>query len=286
MDFFAALLEQPFLQQALLVGILAGVAGGLIGPYVVVKRIGYMAGGIAHTVLAGLGIASFLGGAPLVGAFVCAIIAALLIGCISLSGIDQEDTLISAFWAIGMAVGLLFISQTPGYRSDLMSLLFGNLMLSTHAMVVGLGCIVAGLAVILWLIHRPMVAVIFDEEFTRLRGIPTRALYLLLLCLVAITVVLLLQAVGLIMVIALLTLPAALAGHHVRSLAGMMLVASLVSMAFISAGLGVAWQVDLPAGATIVLLTGIGYIVSLAGHRLHRMIRRRQAISKSERSQS
>ncbi|RKR06200.1 zinc transport system permease protein [Kushneria sinocarnis] len=286
MNFIAALLEQPFLQQALLVGLLAGMASGLIGPYVVVKRIGYMAGGIAHTVLAGMGVAFFLGSSPMVGAFICAIIAALLIGCISLSGIDQEDTLISAFWAVGMAVGLLFISQTPGYRTDLMSLLFGNLMLSTRTMVFGLGGIVAALAIILGLIHRPLVAVIFDEEFTRLRGVPTRALYLLLLCLVAVTIVVLLQAVGLIMVIALLTLPAALAGHHVRSLVGMMVMASLMSMLFIGAGLGVAWQADLPAGATIVLLTGIGYIISLTGHRLNRLFRRRQAASGTERSHS
>lgn len=270
MDFFNALFSQPFLRQALVVGLLASLAGGLVGPYVVVRRIGYLAGGIAHTVLAGMGIAYFLGSSPIGGAFICAIVAALLIGSISLSGVDQEDTLIGALWAVGMAVGVLFISQTPGYNANLMSYLFGNLLLSSEGLVQVLLAILAGLALILLLIHRPLTAVIFDEEFARLRGVPTKFLYLLLLCLVAVTVVLLLQAVGLIMVIALLTLPAALAGHHARSLAGMMLIAAIAGSLFTFLGLAISWQADLPSGATIVLLSGIGYIVSLLSRRFIR----------------
>ncbi|MDL2191162.1 metal ABC transporter permease [Cobetia sp. LC6] len=263
MNFITALGSQDFLQNALFAGLLASLAAGLVGPYVVVRRIGYLAGGIAHTVLAGMGIAYFIGASPLVGAFISAILAALLIGYISLKGFDQEDTVIGALWAIGMATGILFISQTPGYKVDLMSYLFGNLLLVPADAIGTLAWMVGGLALVLLLVHRPLTAVIFDEEFARLRGVPVKTLYLLLLVMVAITVVLLLQAVGLIMVLALLSLPAALAGHHARSLGMMIVIASLAAMAFTTGGLALSWQFDLPAGATIVLVAGVAYLLSL-----------------------
>ncbi|MCM5703447.1 metal ABC transporter permease [Larsenimonas salina] len=267
-DFFYALAHQSFLLNALIVGLLAAVAGGLVGPYVVVKRIGYLGGGIAHTVLAGMGIAYFLGASPILGAFICAIIAALIIGVISLNQADHEDTLISAFWAVGMATGVLFISQTPGYATNLTSYLFGNLLLTPSGLAPLLALVVAVIGALLLFVHKPLTAVIFDDEFARLRGVPTKALYLLLLCLVAITVVILLQAVGLIMVIALLTLPSALAGHHVGSLGKMMLFASIAGGAFVFIGMGISWVSDLPSGATIVLVCGVSYFFSLLLKRL------------------
>ncbi|MCM2130698.1 metal ABC transporter permease [Larsenimonas rhizosphaerae] len=263
-DFFHAALTEPFLRQALLVGLLAALAGGLIGPYVVVKRIGYLGGGIAHTVLAGMGIAYFLGGSPIVGAFICALVAAVIIGVISLYSPREEDTVINALWAVGMSVGVLFISQTPGYSTNLTSYLFGNLLLTPPGLASVLSAIVAGLVLVLLLVHRSLTAVIFDEEFASLRGVPARTLYILLLCLVAVSVVVLLQAIGLIMVIALLTLPAALAGHHVRSISAMMLIASLAGMLFIVVGMAISWVADLPSGATIVLVAGLGYFVSIS----------------------
>ena len=127
--FLEAVTTQPFMQNALMGGVLASVACGAIGSYVVVKRIGYLAGGIAHAVLGGMGIAYYLGRSPIEGALVSALIFAFILGWVSLRMHQQEDTIIGALWAGGMAVGILFISQTPGYNVDLMSFLFGNILM-------------------------------------------------------------------------------------------------------------------------------------------------------------
>jgi len=128
-DFGTALLTHGFLQAALLAGLLASVGCGIAGTYVVVKRIGFLAGGIAHAVLGGMGAALYFGVDPMRGALLAALVSALVIGGITLRFREHEDTLISAFWAVGMAVGVLFIARTPGYSVDLMSYLFGNILL-------------------------------------------------------------------------------------------------------------------------------------------------------------
>lgn len=262
MEFFAALAEQSFLQNALIAGVLASVACGLIGSYVVVMRISYLAGGIAHSVMGGMGIAYYLGGSPFLGALIAAVISALLIGMVKLYWQAREDTLIGALWASGMALGILFISQTPGYQVDLMSYLFGNILLVAEGdlwLMAGMDLVIIATILVL---YRPFQAVAFDPEFARLRGLPVNLLYLLLLCIVALTVVLLIQVVGLILVIALLTLPAAIAGHYVRTLSSLMALATLLGLVFTSAGLAISYQPDLPAGATIILLAAGSFIVS------------------------
>jgi len=229
-DFFSALNNPdiPFLQYALIVGVLSSVAFGIVGSYVVARRITYIAGAISHCVLGGIGAGLYLqkklGIAwldPLYGALVAAILAAVIIGLVSIHSKQREDTVIGALWAIGMAVGLLFISQTPGYV-DPMSYLFGNILLVSKSdiwLVAALDSVVIGAG---WYFYNKFLAVCFDEEFARLRGINTTAYYLTLLCLTALTIVLLVRIVGIVMVVALLTLPAATAGHFVRGLAQMM----------------------------------------------------------------
>jgi len=256
-----------FLQSAFLAGLLASIGCGVMGSYVVVKRIGYMAGGIAHSVLGGMGAALFFGFAPLGGALAAALLAALLIGLIRLRWQAQEDTLIGAVWAIGMSVGVLFIARTPGYSADLMSYLFGNILLVSGAQLwqtLTLDLLVIGLVTAF---YRQFLAISFDEEFARLRGVPVTFFYLLFLCLVALSVVLLVQVVGLILVIALLTLPAAIAAHHVQTLGRMMVLASLLGMAFTSAGIALSWQWDLPSGPVIILVAGVAYLASATGAR-------------------
>lgn len=273
-EFFTALVTYGFLQSALLAGLLASVGCGVIGTFVVVKRIAFMAGGIAHSVLGGMGAALYFGFDPFVGALLAAIVAALLIGAVRLSWKTQEDTLIGALWAIGMAIGVLFIAKTPGYTSDLMSVLFGNILLvPTHELwwMAGLDVV---LIVAVALGYRQFLAVTFDEEFARLRGVPVALFYLLLLCLVAVTVVLLIQVVGLILVIALLTLPAAIAGQYVHSLAAMMVVATGLGALFTTLGLALSFGPDLPAGPTMILLAGGVYLVSAV---VSRQLQRRRA---------
>ncbi|EGW53556.1 metal ABC transporter permease [Candidatus Endoriftia persephonae] len=286
-EFLTALTQQTFLQSALLAGLLASVGCGVMGSFVVVKRIAFLAGGIAHSVLGGMGAALYFGFDPLLGALLAAISAALIIGWVRLNWQTQEDTLIGALWAIGMAAGILFISRTPGYATDLMSYLFGNILLVPERELWIMAGLDAGLLLIVVLFYRQFLAVAFDEEFARLRGVPVTFFYLLLLCLVAVTVVLLIQVVGLILVIALLTLPAAIASHYLHSLGHMMLLATLIGGLFTSGGLALSYTPDLPAGPTIILLAGAAYVASaLLSHWLAARQARRgvAAIEKNPRS--
>ncbi len=261
-SFFEALLQFGFLQKALLGGLLASIGCGIMGSYVVVKRIGFMAGGISHAVLGGMGAALFFGVSPLGGALGAALVAALLIGWISLRWKEREDTLISAVWAVGMAIGIIFISKTPGYNVNLMSYLFGNILMVPQQDVWLMAWMDLVVLAVVWLFYRQFLAVSFDEEFARLRGVPVTAFYLLLLCMVAVTVVLLIQVVGLILVIALLTLPAAIAAQYIKSLGRMMLLASILGMMFTTTGLVISYIADLPSGASIILVAGLVYLVS------------------------
>lgn len=262
MDFWEAFSHAAFLQNALIAGILAGLGCGVIGSFVVVKRIGFLAGGIAHTALGGMGVAYYLGKSPLSGALAAALLAALLIGWVSLRWREREDTLISAFWSMGMAVGMIFISRTPGYKVDLMGYLFGNILMVSQAQLYLMAAVDGVIILTVMLFYKQFLALSFDEEFARLRGVPVTFFYLLLLCMVALTVVLLIQVVGLILVIALLMLPAAIAGQYMGSLVGMMLLASLLGILFTSTGLAISYDPDLPAGSTIVLVTGGAYLFS------------------------
>jgi len=267
-SFLEVVSSQSFMQNAIAGGILASIACGAIGSYVVVKKIGYLAGGIAHAVLGGMGIAYYLGRSPIEGALVSALVFAFILGWVSLRMQQQEDTIIGALWAGGMAVGILFISQTPGYNVDLMSFLFGNiLMIAPEDLywIAGLDLIIL---IIVFLFYKQFISVSFDEEFARLRGIPVERFYLLFLSLVALTVVILIQIVGLILVIALLTLPAAIAGLYVRSLSLMMILAALFGMIFTTGGLAISYQPDLPPGPTIILLAGTFYLLSLIVNRI------------------
>lgn len=277
-EFFTALAEQSFLQSALMAGLLASIGCGVMGTYVVVKRIAFIAGGIAHSVLGGMGGAVYFGFDPLAGALVAAIVAALLIGWVRLQWQAQEDTLIGALWAIGMAVGILFISKTPGYQTDLMSYLFGNILLVPEESLWFMAALDAVLLILVGAYHRQFLAVVFDEEFARLRGIPVAFFYLLLLVLVAVTVVLLIQVVGLILVLALLTLPAAIAGHYVHSLGLMMLLATLLGSVISLFGLALSYGPDLPVGPTIILLAGAVYVISALSTRAVARYRARVSI--------
>jgi zinc transport system permease protein len=222
-----------------------------------------MAGGIAHSVLGGMGAALFFGFAPLAGVLAAAIVAALLIGWIHLRGGDQEDSLIGAVWAIGMAIGVVFIASTPGYATDLMGYLFGNILMVGGSDLWLMAALDLLLILLVGLFFPHFLATSFDEEFARLRGVPVGLFYLLFLCLVALTVVLLVRVVGMILVIALLSMPAASAGHHVRTLQGMMLFASLFGLVASSSGLALSYSLDLPSGAVIILVAGGLFLLSL-----------------------
>lgn len=262
-EFISALINYSFMQHALIACLLASIGCGIIGSYVVVKRIGFLAGGIAHSVLAGMGIAYFLEASPLAGAIIAALVAGILIGWINLRWRQQEDVLIAAFWSVGMAIGILFISRTPGYSVDLMSFLFGNILLVSSQDLYLMLLLDIAIIIIVVTFYKQLLAATFDDEFARLRGINVELFYILLLCMVALTVVLLIQIVGLILVLALLILPAASAAQFTRSLKYMMVFSVIFCMVITTSGLMISYKPDLPSGSTIIILAGFIYILSI-----------------------
>ncbi len=273
-DFIAAVTnpDVAFLRYSLAAGIIASFAFGIIGTYVVARKISYIAGAIAHSVLGGIGAGLYLHHQlgwtwfhPMVGALIAAILSAVIIGLVSIYACQREDTVIGAIWAVGMATGLLFIAKTSGYI-DPMSYLFGNILMLRAAdlwLVVGLDVLVVVLGVFF---YNKFLAVCFDDEFLLLRGVKADVYYIILLCLTALTVVLMVSVVGIVLVIALLTLPAAIAGFFTRQLWQMMLLAIVLSMIFTVFGVGVSYSLDLPSGPTIIVIAGIAYLIGAAGN--------------------
>jgi len=257
------ILHNPFVINALVAGLLAGIAGGVTGTFVVARRISFLAGGIAHAVLGGMGLAAFIGISPMWGALVFAVLSAVIIGWVKIRLRQHEDTLIGAIWATGMAMGVIFISLTPGYNTYLFSFLFGNIMLVDKS---GLWMLLALNVVILsffFVFFRQFVFVSFDEEYARLRGIRSDRVYILLLILIALTVVVMIQAVGLILVIAILTLPAATAALFSRSFKGMVGVTVIISVLLSWFGVFLAFPLEWPAGPTIILLSALVYVIGM-----------------------
>lgn len=269
MSFFSDLWSTPFLQYAALAALLASVASGVVGSYVVVRRITYLAGSIAHCVLAGMGAARYCQVVfgwtwldPIYGAIVSALLAAVIVGGVSLWARQREDTVIGAIWAVGTAIGVLFIWKTPGYSIDLTSYLFGNILMVSPQDLWLIGLLDVLVLGLVYLFYNQFLAVCFDEEFARLRGLQVDAYYILLLCLTALTVVVLVKVVGIVMAIALLTLPIAVACRFARTLWGIMVTSTLLTIGFSLAGLGTAYHLNLPAGATIIMLAGAGYLLT------------------------
>lgn len=269
---FITALKNPdiqFLRYALIAGLLASISFGIMGSYIVVRRISYIAGAISHCVLGGIGAALYLQHAlgyswcsPLLGALCAALLAALIIGIVTLRAKQREDTVIGAIWSTGMAIGLLFIAKTPGYI-DPMNYLFGNILLITKTdvwLIAALDVVIVGIGVYF---YHTFLAICFDEEYARTRNIKVEWFYILLLCMTSLTIFLLVRIVGIIMVIALLTLPVGIAGFFARHLWQMMVVSIGLCMLFMVVGLGISYTYDLSTGPTIIVVAAAVYIVTV-----------------------
>jgi zinc transport system permease protein len=270
LSFWSAVGSNPFLQLALLAGFIASLASGIVGSYVVVKRIAFISGSISHSVLGGMGLFLWLervvGWAwlsPLAGAIVAAILSALIIGWVHISYRQREDSVIAGVWAIGMAVGIIFVALTPGFNVDMTSFLLGNILWTTPADLITLAVLDAIVLLTVLALHRRLLALCFDEDQAVLQGVPVRSLYLLLLTLVALTVVLLVQVVGIVLVLTMLTIPPTIAGLFVSRLSTMMVLAIVLGILFSWAGTWLSYDLDWPIGATIALLSGVAYLVVL-----------------------
>ncbi len=266
--------EMVFLRYALFMGILASPVLGVIGTLVVTRRISSLAGASAHAALGGVGLALYLQRvwllawcSPTLGAVAGALAAALLVGVVSLTASEREDTVIAVVWALGMSIGLLFLDKTPGYV-DWQGYLFGNILLLSEPdlwMTAALDVIVLIPAI---LFYNQVLAMSFDNTFSILRGVRANVIYLVLLGLTALTIVQLINVVGIVLVLALLTLPAATAGCFTRHLWSMMLLGMCLSWLFVTIGLVGSYLYRVPSGPAIVVLAGTIYLIALALARL------------------
>lgn len=270
----------PSIRNALFAGLLSSILFGVLGAIITVKRIAGLAGAISHAVLGGIGMALFLSSAglvpwmtPMMGALIFAVLSALIIGFVSLKAKQREDTVINAIWAIGMSIGVLFMAKTPGY-TDPSSFLFGNILLISGKDLVLLAILDVIVLFLSWRFYPQIEASAFDEEFAKVRGVKTQALFIILLMITAIAVVLLQTFVGIVMVIAMLTLPAGTAGFVVKNLVGMMVFGCLFSAIFSIGGLSLSWVFDSPTGAMVVVLAGAVFLISAAVQLVVKKIKR------------
>src|SRR4030042_3929610 len=261
-------LQYEFMRNALLAGLLAAVACGIVGVYVVVKKIVFISGGIAHTSFGGIGLGYFLGINPIIGALFFSLASGLAIGGVTRRTRLPEDTAIGILWAVGMALGVVFIALTPGYAPDLMSYLFGNILtvpFTDILLMLALDAVIIGIVVAL---YKEYLILSFDEEYGTAVGMPVEKLYLLLLAMIALTVVVLIRVVGMILVIALLTFPAAMARAFALNMKKMMILAIFFGAIFTFGGLWLSFVLDLASGATIILLSGIVLLATFGINRL------------------
>ncbi|MCP4606147.1 MAG: metal ABC transporter permease [Proteobacteria bacterium] len=261
-------LEFPFFRRALAAGLLASVACGIVGTYVVVKRISSISGSLSHAAFGGVGLGYLMGFNPIIGAAVFSLASSAGLGLAYRHVRGNLDTLLAMFWSVGMALGMLFIALTPGYAPDLMSYLFGSILFvpPDFLWIAGMLDIIIVAAVVF--LFKEFQAIAFDEEFAQVIGIPVGPILHILLALIAMAVVTMIRVVGVIMVIALLTFPAAIAKHWCENLIRMMIYAVVISAVcttlglFSSYWLSKIFDIQVPTGPLIILVVTLFYAIS------------------------
>lgn len=256
-------LSYAFMQNAIAAALLVSVATGVIGVFVVVNRMVFLSGGIAHAAYGGIGLGVFLGISPLAGAFVFTSLAAIGMGLVQRKAGERADTIIGVLWAVGMALGEIFLELSPGFSGDRMSYLFGSILMVSSADLWWMLALDLVILLVVAVCYRQLVAISFDETFATVRNLPVVALYLVLTTLVAIAIVLIMRVTGLILVIALLTIPVAIASWFYFDLKRLMIFATICGALFSLGGLWLSYVLDLRSGATIVALAGAVYLVGL-----------------------
>lgn len=250
--------------------LLSSVIAGIVGTLTVVRRSTYVAGAIAHAVLGGMGIAQYLRVeqnmlwiTPTIGAFIAAIIAASLIAFATTYAKERTDSILSIIWALGMALGILFIYKTEGYNDDLMSYLSGTILIVAGEELLMIGILDIFIAALIYFFYNRILTVCFNEESARIQGIPVGLYNYLILLITAVTTVLLAQMVGVIMVIALLSIPATIVSKFVFRLSTMILWTIILSSIISVSGIALSYELELPPGATIIIIAGGLYLISI-----------------------
>jgi zinc transport system permease protein len=256
-------LSYEFIQNALIAGVLVSIASGIIGSLIVVNRMVFLAGGIAHTAYGGIGLAVFFGFPIFLGASLFAVLASLIIAFITLHHRNRMDTFIGLMWAVGMALGVVLIDLTPGYNVDLMGYLFGSILAVSGDDILYMGGLLAVIISIMLFWYRDILAVSYDSEYATLRGINVKFFYTLILILSALTVVVAIKVVGLILVIALLTIPVYVAEKLSSTLYMMMILSALFSSLFTLLGLWFSYTFNIASGASIILISALSLFLFL-----------------------
>lgn len=252
--------QYEFIRNAILAGILASIACGIVGTFIVVKRLTFISGGIAHTAYGGVGLGYFLGIPPIIGAIVFSLLASVGIASLRAKKNQNEDTLIGIMWAFGMSLGILFISFSSGYTPDLMSYLFGNILAVSNLEIFLMLILNAVIFAVVKLNFRKLEAVTFDEEYSRAIGLNVERYFFVLYLLIALTVVLLIKIVGIILVIALMSIPASISLNFSKSLKKMIVYSIFTGMILTLFGLFLSYYLNLPSGSTIIIVAALAYM--------------------------
>lgn len=247
-------LQYDFMQNALLGSLLVAIMCAITGTFIVIKRLVFLSGGISHGAFAGLGAAYFLGINPMLGAMLFAVLSAVAITRVILRQSVPADATIGIFWATGMAAGVLFIYITPGYAPDLMPYLFGDILTISKEQLFWMAVFSLLSVLFTGLLFRQLVAVSFDEDFARLLGLPVGAIMMMLMVMNSVAIVLMIQSVGIILVMALLTIPPLVGLALAAEIRTVMLYAFLSAVVITVGGLALSFLLDLPSGPAIVLL--------------------------------
>lgn len=262
------ILSLPFIQNAILAGLLASIACGVIGSLLVVNRAVFLAGGIAHSAYGGVGLAFFLSLPPLPCILGFTIFMSLIMAALTVEHRERMDTFIGMIWTVGMALGIILIDLSPGYNVDLMSFLFGSILSIPGSDIKIMAAVDLLTIAVVFSFYKEFLSMSYDMEFSRVRGVPVRLLHFLFLILVALAVVITIRVVGLILVMALFTIAPYLTERFSRSLSRMMAASCLANMVFVFAGLWLSYRYNLTSGATIILVAAGAFIIFVLGERL------------------
>jgi zinc transport system permease protein len=261
-------LQFEFMQNALLAGLLASLICGIIGTLVVVNRIVFISGGIAHAAYGGIGIAFFFDLPYLLGTLSFSLLVSAVMAAVTLKAKHRADTVIGVLWAVGMALGVIFLDLTPGYKADVMSYLFGSILAVPKSDLWLMFAVSMAIVLITGYFYNDLLAMSYDEEFASVKGVPVKLLYYLLLGMIAVSVVMLIRVVGLILIIALLTIPPYIAEKYSDSLFKMMYLSALLSAVFTYIGLWLSYMFNLTSGAVIIMVGGAAFFISFLFDRL------------------
>jgi zinc transport system permease protein len=256
------LFQYEFMRNAMAAGVAAAFLCGIIGIYIILNKIVFISDGIAHAAFGGIGLGYFLGLDPLAFGMASAVATALGIGTVASRSKVSEDTAIGVFLATGMAIGIMLMSMSQGYGRDLFGYLFGNILAVTREDVAIICALTLLVLIIVIALYKEFLVLSFDPVYAESVGLPVRRLRLLLLCMVALSVVVLIKIVGIILLIALLTIPGAISRQHIKGLPRIMAGAVLLGMVFVTIGLIVSYLMDVPSGATIILTAALVFFIS------------------------